>query len=84
MQYIADAREAKEIDGVSIQKIGIPSFVLMERAALKVAEHVSRIMGKDEGRILVACGCGNNGGDGVAAGRILKEWGYEAAAYDSP
>ena len=77
MQYIADAREAKEIDGVSIQKIGIPSFVLMERAALKVAEHVSRIMGKDEGRILVACGCGNNGGDGVAAGRILKEWGYE-------
>jgi yjeF C-terminal region, hydroxyethylthiazole kinase-related/yjeF N-terminal region len=77
MQYIADAREAKEIDGVSIQKIGIPSFVLMERAALKVAEYVSRIMGKDEGRILVACGCGNNGGDGVAAGRILKEWGYE-------
>ena len=77
MEYIADAREAKEIDGISIQKIGIPSFVLMERAALKVAECVSRITEKNKGRILVTCGSGNNGGDGVAAGRILKEWGYE-------
>jgi len=77
MQYVADAREAKEIDGISIQKIGIPSFVLMERASLKVAEYACRIMEKNKGRILVACGSGNNGGDGVAAGRILKEWGYE-------
>lgn len=77
MKYIADAREAKEIDGISIQKIGIPSFVLMERASLKVAECVRQIMEGKKGRILVACGSGNNGGDGAAAGRILKEWGYE-------
>ena len=53
MKYIADAREAKEIDGISIQKIGIPSFVLMERASLKVAECVRRIMEGKKGRILV-------------------------------
>lgn len=77
MQYIADAREAKEIDGISIQKIGIPSFVLMERASLKIAEFVSQNADAATDRILVVCGSGNNGGDGAAAGRILKEWGYD-------
>ena len=37
MQYITDAREAKEIDRMSIEEIGIPSMVLMEKAALAVA-----------------------------------------------
>lgn len=76
MQYIADALEAKKIDGISIQKIGIPSFVLMERASLKVAECVRTFAHTDRDRILVVCGMGNNGGDGVAAGRILAEWGF--------
>lgn len=77
MQYIADAREAKEIDGISIQKIGIPSFVFMERAALKVADCVAGFADKEKDSILVVCGMGNNGGDGVAAGRILMEQGFE-------
>lgn len=79
MQYIADAREAKKIDGVSIHEIGIPSFVLMERAALKVADFITGIadMGKD--RILILCGMGNNGGDGLAIGRILMERGFQIA-----
>lgn len=76
MQYIADALEAKEIDGISIQKIGIPSFVLMERASLKVADCVRTFAHTYRDRILVVCGMGNNGGDGVAAGRILAEWGF--------
>ena len=37
MQYITDVREAKEIDRMTIQEIGIPSMVLMEKAALAVA-----------------------------------------------
>ena len=31
MQYITDVREAKEIDRMTIQEIGIPSMVLMEK-----------------------------------------------------
>ncbi len=77
MQYIADADEAKKIDGVSIYKIGIPSFVLMERASLSVAECVCTFAKKEIDRILVVCGMGNNGGDGAACGRILAEAGFE-------
>lgn len=77
MQYIADAREAKEIDGISIQKIGIPSFVLMERAAMKAAELTAKIVHKESDRILIVCGVGNNGGDGAACGRILMEQGFD-------
>lgn len=75
MQYITDAREAKEIDRVSIQEIGIPSMVLMEKAALAVAGCV-RANIRPEDRILAVCGTGNNGGDGVAAARLLWEAGY--------
>ena len=56
MQYIADADEAKKIDGVSIYKIGIPSFVLMERASLSVAECVCTFAKKEIDRILVDIG----------------------------
>lgn len=77
MQYIADAKEAKKIDGVSIQKIGIPSFVLMERAALKVADFITGIADATGDRILILCGMGNNGGDGLAIGRILMERGFQ-------
>lgn len=77
MQYIADAEEAKKIDGVSIHKIGIPSFVLMERAALKVADFITGFADSKKDRILIICGMGNNGGDGLAAGRILMERGFQ-------
>ena len=49
MQFIADADEAKEIDGISIHEIGIPSFVLMERASLSVADQILVV---DEGKIV--------------------------------
>lgn len=75
MQYIADAREAKEIDRISIQDVGIPSLVLMEKAAMAVVACVKTHSGKHED-ILVVCGSGNNGGDGVAAARMLWEEGY--------
>jgi len=77
MQYIADAEEAKKIDGVSIHEIGIPSFVLMERAALKVADFITGFADSKKDRILIICGMGNNGGDGLAAGRILMERGFQ-------
>lgn len=78
MQYIANAKEAKKIDGISIEQIGIPSLVLMERAALAVAKRVEELA-KKEDSILIVCGAGNNGADGVAAGRMLSEHGYRVS-----
>ena len=73
MKQIVTCKEMKALDGNMIEGIGIPSCVLMERAALKVAEELERTLAdkKQEERILCVCGSGNNGGDGVAVARLL-------------
>lgn len=63
---VLTAKEMAEIDSLTIEKYGIPSLVLMERAALSVAKHVTAK------NLIILAGPGNNGGDGVAVGRILK------------
>lgn len=78
MKYIVTAAQAKEIDGFTIEKIGIPSMVLMERAALTVVEKMLASM-KVSDKILCVCGVGNNGGDGIAVARMLYQKGYTVA-----
>lgn len=74
---VLDAVGMKAADRQTIEAVGIPSFVLMERAALAVADRVKAYATKDS-HIGVLCGTGNNGGDGVAVARLLKEAGYDA------
>ena len=76
MEYIVNGSQAREIDRCSIQEIGIPSMVLMEKAAMSVASCIMAQADKKQDRILVVCGTGNNGGDGVAAARMLRDAGY--------
>jgi ADP-dependent NAD(P)H-hydrate dehydratase / NAD(P)H-hydrate epimerase len=55
---------------------GTPVEVLMERAGRAVAWEARRILGGVYGRrCVVACGKGNNGGDGLVAARVLGGWG---------
>ena len=65
----------KEIDRRTIKEYGIPSLVLMERAALEVVNEAEKILvskfGTVKCSVWVACGLGNNGADGVAAARML-------------
>ncbi len=79
INVIADAEEAKEIYRISIHEIGIPSMVLMERAAMSVAACIREQSDPAVDRILAVCGTGNNGGDGVAIARILWEAGYSVS-----
>ncbi|MDE6852075.1 MAG: NAD(P)H-hydrate epimerase, partial [Lachnospiraceae bacterium] len=79
MHYIADAVEAKEIDRISIQEIGIPSMVLMERAAMCAASCIMDQADPETDRLLAVCGTGNNGGDGVAVIRMRWEAGFSAS-----
>ncbi|MBP3618681.1 MAG: NAD(P)H-hydrate dehydratase [Lachnospiraceae bacterium] len=74
---VLTAAGMKEADRRTIEDFGIPSLVLMERAALAVAERVKAYATK-KSRIGVLCGTGNNGGDGVAVARLLREAGYDA------
>ena len=82
MREVVTAGEMKALDKNTIEKAGIPSLVLMERAALQiVAEITERLKNKDKEKILVVCGTGNNGGDGLAIARLLhlkgiKTWYY--------
>lgn len=72
MQYVVTAKEMKTYDENTIRRIGIPSAVLMERAALAVVEELKCRCGNlRDKKILVVAGCGNNGGDGIAVGRML-------------
>ena len=83
MKRIVTCKEMKALDGNTIEKMGVPSCVLMERAALKVVEEMESRLNdsKQQECILCVCGSGNNGGDGVAIARILKLHGYQTRLY---
>ncbi len=69
------AGEMAQIDRETIETVGIPGIVLMENASRGVAEVVYRYVKGSS--VLVVCGKGNNGGDGLAAARHLYNLGYE-------
>ena len=75
MRYVVTGEQMKEIDRYTIETIGIPSLVLMERAAMAVAKEAEKLAGKND-IIWAVCGTGNNGADGVAAARMLAMRGY--------
>ena len=80
MRTLVTAKQMKAVDAHTIHTIGIPSMVLMERAALWVAEEAGALAGQKE-VIWAVCGTGNNGADGVAAARMLYLNGYQACVY---
>jgi NAD(P)H-hydrate epimerase len=65
----------REVDRLAGAEFGIPSIVLMENAALHLADVVLDVA--DETGVLIVCGPGNNGGDGLAAARHLANAGVE-------
>ncbi len=78
MKYAVNSEGMKGIDDYTVEKVKLPALVLMERAALETVRIMKKKIHKED-RILVVCGPGNNGGDGVAAGRILFQQGYRVA-----
>ncbi|MBQ9512849.1 MAG: NAD(P)H-hydrate dehydratase [Lachnospiraceae bacterium] len=82
MKYIVTAAEMKQMDEMTSSHFGLPVMVLMERAALAVAEAVKRKLPLSKEadartpRVSVFAGSGNNGADAVAAGRLLLLEGY--------
>ena len=55
---------------------------LMELAGLSVSQCLYKLHPTSKGpRVLVACGPGNNGGDGLVAARHLWHYGYKPTMY---
>lgn len=71
MKYILDSHEMKQCDENTMQRRGMLSAVLMERAALAATQEITSRYPDPETKVLVVCGEGNNGGDGVAIARLL-------------
>lgn len=61
----------RAVDRWAIEQRGVPGLDLMERAGAGVARAVERVA--PDGPVVVVCGKGNNGGDGLVAARLLRE-----------
>ena len=70
MKYLVTGSEMKQYDTNTTEKYGMPSLVLMERAALAVAAELEKLPLYGDA-VLVVCGTGNNGADGLAVARLL-------------
>jgi hydroxyethylthiazole kinase-like uncharacterized protein yjeF len=68
---LLDAPQMRAVDRWAIDEQGIPSLELMERAGEGVARALEEI--SPEGALVVVCGKGNNGGDGLVLARLLRE-----------
>jgi NAD(P)H-hydrate epimerase len=64
--------QLREIDRRAVEEYHIPSIVLMENASRSALEIALQMVQEPAGKpILVICGGGNNGGDGLAVARHL-------------
>lgn len=75
LEPLPHAQLMRDTDQWAIQSRGIPGAELMERAGAGLA----RAIGEQAptGRIAIACGKGNNGGDGLVAARLLRNAGRD-------
>ncbi|MBM3674664.1 MAG: NAD(P)H-hydrate dehydratase [Actinobacteria bacterium] len=82
MRAVLTPAEMGEADRRAIVA-GAPIEVLMERAGRAVAREVRRVLGGTYGRrVVVLCGEGNNGGDGLVAARVLRAWGARVDVFE--
>ena len=71
---VVTAEEMREMDRLTIQKYGVPSLTLMERAGEGIAQAMLERFGRPAKKgVLVVAGKGNNGGDGFVVARLLKK-----------
>lgn len=71
-------QQVREIDRRAIEEYHIPGIVLMENAARAAADVACDMLDGDcVGEVLILCGGGNNGGDGLAVARHLHNRGAD-------
>ena len=70
---VVTAEQIRELDRQATARLGMPGVVLMENAGRAVVEFMQREFGDLQGKmVVVACGTGNNGGDGFVITRYLS------------
>ena len=67
---LVSAAQMRALDGYTIKTLGVPGDVLMESAGRAVVQAVLALLSPGDS-VLVVCGPGNNGGDGLVVARHL-------------
>ncbi|HET9550850.1 MAG TPA: NAD(P)H-hydrate epimerase, partial [Candidatus Binatia bacterium] len=71
---VVTAEQMREMDRLTIQKYGVPSLTLMERAGQAVTQaSLQNFAHNARQGVLIVAGKGNNGGDGFVVARLLKK-----------
>lgn len=70
MQKIFD--EVQSLDKKACEKFFLSEDILMEHAASSIFRYIKKRF-KIKTSVLILCGCGNNGADGLALGRLLHK-----------
>jgi NAD(P)H-hydrate epimerase len=79
---IVTAQRMRELDRKAIEERGIASLTLMEKAGGAVAEAAARLTeGTGQQPVVILCGPGNNGGDGLVAARHLVQRGRRVQVF---
>ncbi len=74
---ILDVKQMTEVDRLSTERCGVPSVLLMENAGMSLYRELADTFGERlaDQRIVILCGKGNNGGDGLVLARQLAQRG---------
>lgn len=74
--WLVTPEQMQTLDRRTIQEAKIPGIRLMERAGTGVVTHLLQHYGSPKGKqVMVFCGKGNNGGDGLVVARLLQSKG---------
>ena len=80
MIKIPEASQIKAIDNYTIEHEPISSADLMERAATRCFARIKKFLPHHQ-KVLVFCGPGNNGGDGLVIARLIAKTGMTVEAW---
>lgn len=72
---ITNVDEMRLMDRYAIDKLGIAEEILMENAGIASLNVLKKKIGLDDQKIIVFCGSGNNGGDGLVVARLIHSLG---------
>jgi NAD(P)H-hydrate epimerase len=74
----ASRQQIREVDRIAIEEYGVPGLVLMENAGRHCACTALEMLQNSAGKqAVIACGTGNNAGDGFVVARHLANQGVE-------
>ncbi|MCA9420688.1 MAG: NAD(P)H-hydrate epimerase, partial [Nitrospira sp.] len=74
--WVVTATQMQTLDRRTIQEAKVPGTTLMERAGTGVVTHLIQASGSPKGKkVVILCGKGNNGGDGLVVARHLAKKG---------